>query len=61
MVVVSAIFLAVIGVVVIATRRSLARLQALVLGGSVLPGCAVAEGIVLLLIAVAIFVFGPRL
>jgi hypothetical protein len=57
----SALFLAVIGFAVIAMRRPLARLQALVLGGSVLPGCAVAEGVVLLLIAAAILLFGKSL
>ena len=51
-------FIAIVGIVVILQRRSLARAQALILGGSVLPGCAVAEGVVLLLIALAIVVFG---
>ena len=54
----AAAFIAVIGVIVILQRRSLARAQALILGGSILPGCAVAQGIALLLIAVAIVMFG---
>ena len=51
-------FIALIGIAVILQRRSLARAQALVLGGTILPGCAVAQGVVLLLIALAIIVFG---
>jgi hypothetical protein len=54
----AAAFIAVVGVIVILQRRALARAQALVLGGSILPGCAVAEGIALLLIAAAIAAFG---
>jgi hypothetical protein len=49
-----AIFLAIVAVVVFVQRRRLAHAQALVLGGSVLPGCVIAEAIVLLLIAVMI-------
>lgn len=52
------VFLALVGVVVILQRRPLARAQALILGGSVFPGCAVAEGLLLLLIAAAIIAFG---
>ena len=37
-------------------RRELAQLQALLAGGSVLPGCAVAEGIAFLLLAAAVVV-----
>lgn len=51
-------FIALIGIVVILQRRSLARAQALILGGTILPGCAVAEGVALLVIALAIIVFG---
>jgi hypothetical protein len=55
---VSGAFLALIGIAVILQRRSLARAQALVLGGTILPGCAVAEGVTLILIALAIIAFG---
>ena len=54
----AAAFVAIIGILVILQRRSLARAQAMILGGSILPGCAVAEGIALLLIAAAIAAFG---
>lgn len=54
----AAAFLAIVAVIVILQRRALARAQALVLGGRIVPGCAVAEGIVLLLIALAIAVSG---
>jgi hypothetical protein len=51
-------FIALVGIAVILQRRSLARAQAMILGGSILPGCAIAQGVVLLLIAVAIVIFG---
>ena len=50
-----ALFVAIVGVVVILNRRSLAKAHAAVLGGSILPGCVVVEGVVLILIAVAMF------
>ncbi|HYR27600.1 MAG TPA: hypothetical protein VEU30_04000 [Thermoanaerobaculia bacterium] len=55
---VAAAFIAVIGVVVILQRRRLSEAQALILGGSVLPGCAVVQGVVLIAIAIAIVAFG---
>jgi hypothetical protein len=54
----AAAFIALVGIMVILRRRPLARAQALILGGSILPGCAVAEGIVLLVIAAAIALWG---
>lgn len=51
-----ALFVAIIGVIVFFERRRLAEVQALVLGGSVLPGCVVFEAAMLLLIACAIAV-----
>jgi hypothetical protein len=54
----SALFIAIVAVVVFLRRRPLAHAQALVLGGSILPGCVVAEAIVLLLIAVVIAIAG---
>lgn len=54
----SASFIAIVAVVVFLRRRSLAHAQALVLGGSILPGCVVAEAVVLLLIAMAIAIAG---
>jgi hypothetical protein len=48
-----AIFIAVVAVLVFIQRRRLAQMQAMTLGGSIGPGCAVAEAVVLLLIAIA--------
>lgn len=53
-----AAFIALVAVVVFVQRRELAKAQAAILGGSVVPGCVVAEAVVLLLIAVAMLVFG---
>jgi hypothetical protein len=50
----AAIFIAIVAIVVFLQRRRLAHAQALVLGGSILPGCVVAQAIVLLLIAITI-------
>jgi hypothetical protein len=52
------LFIAIVAVVVFLRRRPLAHAQALVLGGSVLPGCVIAEAVVLLLIAIAVVVAG---
>jgi hypothetical protein len=46
------IFIAFVALAVYLQRRKLAEMQALMLGGSVLPGCVIAEAIVLFLIAV---------
>ncbi len=48
-----AAFIAIVAVVICIQRRRFAEMQALILGGSVVPGCVTAEAIVLLLIAVA--------
>jgi hypothetical protein len=47
-------FIVVVAVVVFLRRRELAHAQALVLGGSILPGCVIAEAVVLLVIGVVI-------
>lgn len=52
------IFIAAVAVVVYLRRRPLAHAQALVLGGSILPGCVVVEAVVLLLIAIAVVIAG---
>lgn len=49
------------GVALIAARKPLADMQAMVIGGRVAPGCVVAEAVVLLLIALAIFLVRARL
>jgi hypothetical protein len=45
---------ALLGVIFILRRRDLARAQSLVAGGNLAPGCVVAEGIILLLMALAV-------
>ncbi|MFP5245360.1 MAG: hypothetical protein ACLGH0_01610 [Thermoanaerobaculia bacterium] len=53
---IAAAFIAFTGLLLLAQRRKLAEMQAMILGGSVVPGCVVAEGVVVLLIAVLIAV-----
>lgn len=50
------LFLALVAAIVFAQRRRLAEMQALILGGSIGPGCVVAQAIVLLVLA-AVFAF----
>jgi hypothetical protein len=50
-----AIFIAIVAVLVFIQRRRLAQMQAMTLGGSIGPGCVVAEAVVLLVIGI---VFG---
>jgi len=42
------------GVAMIVFRRPLAQLQAMLAGGTITPGCAVAEAIALIALAIAI-------
>jgi hypothetical protein len=44
------------GILLILFCRPMAELQAMLAGGSITPGCAVAEGIALIVLAVAIYV-----
>lgn len=53
-------FVAAVGMGMLLWRHQLARLQALVLGGSVLPGCVVAQGAVLVVIAALIALLRMR-
>lgn len=53
-------FIAIVAVVVYLRRRELATAQAAVLGGSILPGCVIAEAVVLLAIGVAIALASSR-
>jgi hypothetical protein len=48
---IAAVFIVLTGVAVFVRRRPLAEAEALVLGGSILPGCVIAQAILLLLIA----------
>lgn len=47
----SAALFAAIGVLFFIKRRQLAELQSMMAGGTVVPGCAVAEGVVFLILA----------
>jgi len=49
---------ALVAVAILFRRRELASLQAHVLGGSVLPGCVIAEAVALFAIAVALYFLG---
>jgi hypothetical protein len=49
-----ALFIVLVAIAIVFERRRLAEAQALVLGGSVLPGCVIAEAIALVVIACAI-------
>ena len=51
-------FILVVAVAVFVRRHDLAKAQALVLGGSILPGCVIAEAVVLLAIGIAIVLVG---
>lgn len=51
------LFLAV-GVALIAARRPAAQMQAMLAGGTIRPGCAVAEGIVFLILAAVVLLVG---
>jgi hypothetical protein len=53
-------FIALFGLVILFRRRDLASLQAMVLGGSIRPGCVIAEAIFLLVVAAVIAVLHLR-
>jgi len=46
----------IVGIAMIATRRQLVELHAIVMGGSAMPGCIVAEAVVLFILAALIVV-----
>jgi len=52
----AAVFIAAVGVAVYVRRRELAHAEALVMGGSILPGCVVVQAIVLIAVAIAMIV-----
>ena len=47
--------LVVIAAVIVAARDRIARLQSMLAGGAVMPGCAIAEAAAVLLLALLIF------
>ena len=54
------IFIALVALAVFLERRELASFQANILGGSILPGCVVAEAVALLVLAVAMLFLASR-
>lgn len=46
-----------VGIALIVARRPMATLQANVLGGRIVPGCVVAEAVVVFLLALVVFLF----
>lgn len=50
------VFFVLIAILFYAKRRELAHMQAAVAGGNVLPGCAVAEAVLFLLMAVGVVI-----
>ncbi|HEX2833834.1 MAG TPA: hypothetical protein VHW00_12550 [Thermoanaerobaculia bacterium] len=51
----SLVFVAIVGVTVIFLRRPLAQQQAFLAGGRVLPGCVIAEGVFLIVLALVLY------
>jgi hypothetical protein len=56
MVWVAILFFTALGLFLIIRRREISRGQSMVLGGRIAPGCVVAQGILILLLAVAFWV-----
>ncbi|HJQ38428.1 MAG TPA: hypothetical protein VKB93_14920 [Thermoanaerobaculia bacterium] len=54
------LFIAAVALAVFFKRRELAAFQANILGGSILPGCVIAEAVALLLLAVAMLFLASR-
>ena len=54
----AAALFAILGVALIVARRPAAHWQAMFAGGTIRPGCAVAEGVVFLVLAVLVVVMG---
>lgn len=56
----SALILVFVGVALIVVRRSAARVQSLLAGGNVLPGCVIFEGAVFVALAIALLIAHAR-
>ena len=56
MIIAAAVFFVVIGIGMILARDYLARVQALFAGGTIVPGCVIAEAVLFFVLAVAIVV-----
>jgi hypothetical protein len=57
----AAILFLAVGIALIAARRPAARMQAMLAGGTIRPGCAVAEGVVFIVLAAAVWLLWDRL
>lgn len=55
LIIASALLFVAFGIALIVKRREAANLQALLAGGSMGPGCAVAEGVALFVLAAVVF------
>jgi hypothetical protein len=51
----SIILLVAIAAIIVVARGRIAHLQSLLVGGAVMPGCAIAEAVAVLLLALLIF------
>jgi len=51
----SIVILAIIAAMIVIARDRIARLQSMLAGGAVMPGCAIAEAAAVLLLALLIF------
>ena len=56
----SAVILAFVGIALIVVRRSAARVQSLLAGGNVLPGCVIFEGAVFVALALVLLLAHAR-
>ena len=56
MIIAAAVFFVIVGVVMIVARDYLARVQALFAGGTIVPGCVIAEAVLFFILAVAVIV-----
>lgn len=56
----SALILVFAGVALIVVRRSAARVQSLLAGGNLRPGCVIFEGIVFVVMAIALVIAHSR-
>jgi hypothetical protein len=56
MIIAAAVVFVIVGVAMILFRHYLARVQALFAGGTIVPGCVVAEAIVFFILAILVIV-----
>lgn len=56
----AAIFIVIVGIATLVARNPFARMQGLIAGGTMPPGCVIAEGIALLLLAAVLLLMGAN-